>query len=110
MTTSSDWPKGKKFRLLKAGYLDGMIPMRLHPNAHQGWQQQLSVGDVITCEGYGPGWGSDPGYGVHFSTPQSKAEHVVFAEFRPMAGGLFNYRPADGWLEPVEEEAPISSE
>jgi hypothetical protein len=104
MALRDEYPKGQRFRVIKAGgSLSGMMPMAGHSNAYQGWGQDLAVGEIITCLGYGPGWGSDPGYGIHFTTDKVRQDHVSFAEFRPMAGGAFDYHPADGYLEKIPE-------
>lgn len=71
------------------------------PSAWNGWRRNLEVGDVIVCAGYGPGFGSDPGYGVEF---QSEEPGVGTCMFHPMVGSAFDYRPAPGYLEPVEDE------
>jgi hypothetical protein len=100
-TIRADWPRGKQFRVVQSGaWLSGMVPIGVG-NAYQGWRQDLSIGDVITCLGFSPGWGSDPGYGIHFTTEQAEQARACFVEFRPMAGGLFDYHPMDGWLESV---------
>jgi hypothetical protein len=101
---SKEWPEGQKYRVVQDGaWLSGLKPEPGLSNAYGGWRQDLAVGDVITSLGFGPGWGSDPGYGIHFSTDQVVAEGVCYAEFKPMDGSLFNYHPKEGWLEPVVE-------
>lgn len=107
MGIRDDWPKGRRYRVIKVdgGYpfLNGMEPYAGIGSAYKGWQQKLAVGDVITSLGYGPGWGSDPGYGIHFTTEQVQAAHVSWAEFTPHAGGVFDYHPEDGWLEEIPD-------
>jgi hypothetical protein len=66
-----------------------------------GWSQDLRPGDIVLCTGHGPGWGSDPGYGVEFSTPQSLADGASYCEITPSAGTIWNSRPHPGLLEPV---------
>lgn len=93
----NDYPAGKKFRVVKDG-------ARLHgwkrsgPYSHTGTQIDLKVGDVIESKGYSAGMGSDPGYGVHFKGD------AAYLQFTPSQGGIFAYHPADGYLEPVEDE------
>jgi hypothetical protein len=87
---------GAKFRVIKEGArLTGWQPAG--PSSHRGWRQDLHIGDVIECTGVGPGWGSDPGFGVEFKVPG-----VNSVDFQPSVGGIWNYRPAPGYLEPVE--------
>lgn len=97
---------GARFRVISEGVtLDGMVP---EPGGYRGWRQQLRPGDVVTCTGYGPGWGGDPGYGVEFTTAESEAARACHCEIRPMAGGLFNFRPAPGLLQ-AEDTLPGSA-
>jgi hypothetical protein len=94
---------GTRFRAIRAGVtLDGMVPER---GGYGGWRQQLQPGDVVTCTGYGPGWGGDPGYGVEFTSTESEAARACHCEIRPMAGGVFDYHPAAGLIEPIDDEA-----
>lgn len=94
---------GAKFRVITTGArLTGMRPDR--PGAWRGWEQRLVPGDIVTCTGFGAGWGSDPGYGVEFTSGQSDAEHAGSCDIWPKAGGLFNYRPTPGILEPVTDD------
>jgi hypothetical protein len=94
------WPAGAQFRVVQEGaYLSGW---KRHPNisgAFRGWQQDLRIGDVINCLGVGAGFGSDPGYGVHWHVPG-----VNSVEFNPSTGSAFSYEPAPGYLVPVDEE------
>lgn len=100
------FPAGAKFKVIKEGaYLTGMKPMTGYGGAYSGWQQNLHVGDVIQSLGFGPGWGSDPGYGIHWTTEKARVEHVSFVEFKPNgSGNWFTYWPAEGYLERVEDE------
>lgn len=102
MTALRDqYPAGSRHRVLRDGArLTGLVPK---PGYQQGWSCHLAAGDVIEAAGYGPGWGSDPGYGIHFRVPG-----VNFAEFQPSQGGAFNFGPADGWLEAVADDTPLT--
>lgn len=92
----NDYPAGKKFRVTKEGArLHGWKPSGSY--SMRSTSIDLAVGDVIESLGYGPGMGSDPGYGVHW---KGNAAHLMFS---PMQGGAFAYHPADGYLEPVED-------
>jgi hypothetical protein len=71
--------------------------------ASQGWGQKLEVGDIITCTGLGAGMGGDPGYGVEFTSDAAKEARAFHVDFRPQVGGIWNSRPAPGYLEPVAE-------
>lgn len=93
---------GRQFRVTRRGVkLTGMTPDG--PGAFRGWGQDLNPGDVVTCTGFGPGWGSDPGYGVGFTTPESLAAHAGHCEIHPMAGGMWGFRPHPLVLEPVDD-------
>lgn len=99
-----EYAPGRKYRVRVTGaWLDGMITAG--PSAWQGWRQDLQPGDILTCTGYGPGFGSDPGFGVEFTSEQSEIDEAFHCEVRPMAGGIWNYHPAPGVVEPVPEEA-----
>ena len=92
------YPAGKKFRVTQEGAaLSGWKVGG--PSWWTGARRVLHVGDVIETSGFGAGFGSDPGYGVHFKDPE-----MGKAEFYPSQGGMFSYEPADGYLEPLEGE------
>jgi hypothetical protein len=96
-----EYAPGTKFRVTKEGArLSGYAPYGL--GASISWRQDLHVGDVVTCTGFGPGWGSDPGYGVEFTTEQSEAAGASHCDVWPGAGGLWNFHPAPSYLEPLE--------
>jgi hypothetical protein len=61
-------------------------------------------GDVIECTGFGAGWGSDPGFGVEWTTERSRADGAGYLELHPSVGGAFAYHPAPGLLRRIEEE------
>lgn len=90
---------GARFRLLTAGRLSGQVCDG--PRSWRGWAQELRPGDIVTCTGYGPGWGSDPGYGVEFTTPESEAAGATHCDLSPGVLYPFGYRPRPGVLEPV---------
>lgn len=93
---------GGKFRVIAEGAtLNGWAP---HPTGgHVGWRQELHVGDVITCTGFGPGWGGDPGYGVEFTSEQSTAARASHCDVFPSSGSVFRFHPAAGYLEPIDD-------
>jgi hypothetical protein len=94
-----EYAPGRQFRVIAEGLrLYGVIPDG--PSAWRSWAQDLRPGDIVTCTGYGPGFGSDPGYGVEFTTSESEQAHAGACEIRPSVGGIFGYRPAPGALEP----------
>lgn len=96
-----EYAVGGKFRVIRDGAsLSGWTPTR---GGHRGWSRDLQVGDVVECAGFGPGWGSDPGYGIEF-----KAPGVSSVEVRPSAGSMWSYRPADGFLEPVAADTAVT--
>lgn len=95
MTLKDEYPPGKKFRVVKEGaYLTGMLP--IGNGGFQGTMRNLHVGEVIESTGFGNGWGSDPGSGIHF-----KDGAAWFVEFKPSVGGAWAYQPAPGYLEPL---------
>jgi hypothetical protein len=99
---------GGKFRVAtEDATLDGM--KCAGPYAWDGWRQRLRPGDVLTCTGYGAGWGSDPGYGVEFTTPESEAAGAFHCDVHPGVVVPFGYRPRPGVLEPVSPDAAVSS-
>jgi hypothetical protein len=51
---------------------------------------------------HGEGMGSDPGFGVEFTTEQSLAARASHCDIYPFVGGLWAYRPPPGYLEPLE--------
>jgi hypothetical protein len=88
------WP-GRRFVVAQTGaYLSGMVPVLRH--AWETRSRSLAVGEEIECAGYGPGWGGDPGYGVHWCDSE-----MQFAEFHPQHGGMFAFRPTPGWVRPA---------
>jgi hypothetical protein len=92
---------GARFRVVAEGVkLSGWVCSG--PYSWSGWGQDLKPGDVITCTGFGADTGSDPGYGVQFTSEASIAAGAGGCDVRPMAGGMFDYRPAPGLLELVE--------
>jgi len=95
---SAKYPPGKKFRVVREGaYLSGWTAGS-SPGSFHGWRKDLHAGEVVETLGYGRDMGSDPGYGIHF-----KAD-AAFVEFKPSQGSAFDFEPADGYLEPIEEE------
>jgi len=94
--------KGRKFRVVREQCrLSGMTP--IGPGAHQGWGQQLHLGDVIECEGFSMGWGSDSIPVVKWKTDETVTARAQFVQFVP-SKGLWEPYPDDDFVEPVEEE------
>lgn len=94
-----DYAPGRKFRVTREGLtLTGHTAVI---GGAQGWQQVLHAGDILTCTGYGPGCGGDPGYGVEFTSQQSEAARAFHCDIWPMNGGVFGYRPPAGSVEPA---------
>lgn len=99
---------GARFRVVKEGArLRGMVSAG--PGASGFADRPLAVGDTIVCRGYGPGWGSDPGYGYHWV--DDELAHATFHPSPPSdpsgrwTGSVFSYgQPQVGYLEPVAEE------
>lgn len=92
---------GTRFRITKEGArLHGFTPSG--PSSFDGWTQQLHIGDVLTCTGFGPGWGGDPGYGIEFSTERSRADGALHCDVSPRRGGVWNYRPDPSFLQAVD--------
>lgn len=99
-----EYVPGKRFRIIREGCsLHGMVPMPQWSNAWAGWKQELHVGDIIECTGFGPGWGADPGYGIEFTSEVAKEAAASHATFFPDTGVPFAYRPQTGYMEEVTE-------
>ena len=97
-----DYAPGRKFRVAREGLkLTGHIPVQ---GGAQGWEQVLHAGDILTCTGYGAGFGGDPGYGVEFTSQQSDAAGAFHCDIWPMYGGEFGYRPPPGSVEAAAGE------
>jgi hypothetical protein len=91
---------GARFKVARKGmHLFGMVPSG--PAAWKGWSQELRPGDILTCTGYGPGFGADPGYGVEFTTPESEAAGADHCDVHPSHGGVWCYRPVPGGIEVI---------
>lgn len=89
-----EYAPGRKFRVIAEGAtMSGWAPTR-HAGAFDMTRRDLAVGEIVECRGFGPGWGSDPGYGIEF----------VGGEIRPAVGGIWSYRPQPGLLEPVDDK------
>lgn len=89
---------GARFRVLAPCRLSGFTPAR---GGADGWSQTLAPGDVITCTGFGAGWGSDPGFGVEFTSDAALAARAYHCDLSPSVGGVWGYRPRPGLLEPL---------
>jgi hypothetical protein len=97
-----DYAPGRKFRVTREGLtLTGHTAVT---GGAQEWQQVLHAGDILTCTGYGPGFGGDPGYGVEFTSQQSEAARAFHCDIWPMHGDEFGYRPPVGSVEPADDD------
>lgn len=95
MTAATEFPKGARFEVIADGArLRGWTAIR---GGMQGWGKDLAIGDVIESLGYGGDPGSDPGYGIHFVDGDAFGVH-----FSPSIGGVFDFRPADGYLRRID--------
>jgi hypothetical protein len=98
-----DYAPGRKFRVTREGLtLTGYTAVR---GGADGWEQVLHAGDILTCTGYGPGSGGDPGYGVEFTSRQSETARAFHCAIWPMTGSVFEYRPPAGFLEPADDDS-----
>lgn len=98
-----EYAPGRKFRVVQEGLkLSGLGPYS--NGGHVGWKQELHVGDVIECTGFGPGWGSDPGFGVEWTSEAARTARAVHCDIYPSVGGIWAYRPPAGSVEPIKEE------
>ena len=98
MTTDQEFPAGSRHVVVRPG-----CALWAFDPARSGFTRiPLDVGDVIESLGHTPGWGADPGYGIHF---KSRFPH---ASFRPSTGGVFAFRPAAGCLERTDDNTPVS--
>jgi hypothetical protein len=92
---------GRKFRVAREGLtLTGHTPVR---GGADGWEQVLHVGDILTCTGYGPGIGGDPGYGVEFTSQKSEAAGAFHCDIWPPSGSVFDYRPPAGSVAAADD-------
>lgn len=98
---------GGKFRVTKNGAkLSGWAP---DDRALTGFRQDLEPGDIITCTGFGRGLGSDPGYGIEFTSDRAREAGAQHCEFSPGILSPYSYRPQPGWLEPVSIEDELKA-
>lgn len=90
---------GTKFKVVVEGLrLSGYVPTQWH-GASDGWSQQLQPGDILTCTGFGPGLGSDPGFGIEFTSEESERVRAYHCSVRPESGGPWGYHPRPGTVE-----------
>lgn len=94
---------GGRFRVVRTGAR--LVGWQSMHGGFRGWVQELEVGDEIVCTGYGPGMGSDPGYGVEFTSEKSMADRASKCEFWPTVGGTWAYHPDVSFIETVEQES-----
>ena len=73
------------------------------PGGSRGWGQDLRPGDVLTCQGDGPGIGSDGGSGVEWTSGETVEARAFHCDLFPAAGSPWTYRPRPGILTPVLE-------
>lgn len=93
-----EFAPGAQFIVIKPCLLHGMTTTG--PSAWSYWSQDLAPGDVVTCLGHGMGWGSDPGFGVEFTSPESEAASAAHCEISPSAGTQWSLHPVAGLLVP----------
>lgn len=94
------FPAGAQFRVTAEGArLRGFTPAGR--GAFHSWSHDLHVGDVIECTRDVRGFGADPGYGVHWTSPDVDSAGAVKVTFSPSQGSIFDYHPADGYLEQI---------
>jgi len=92
-----EYVKGMKYRVVKSGArLSGMKPIR---GGERGWATTLSPGTVLTCDGTSMTFGD--GVPVVKWLDADGRWIANDCEFQPTQGGMWNSRPADGYLEPV---------
>jgi len=96
--TQHPYAKGGRYRIIKDGArLWGWKPIT---GGWQGWGRAVPVGEVLTCKGWRPGMGSDPGPDiVQWEDPVG-----TFVEFHPSAGKGWFTRPDDSYLELVTDQ------
>ena len=86
----------------EGGSLRGMTPCG--PGVTTTDRVELEVGDVLTCIGHGPGWGSDPGYGYRWR-PEGRWAHMSHIQFSPAPFSIWSFGvPYVGYIEPIEED------
>ncbi|SRR6266536_2322690 len=94
----TEYAPGATYRVMVTGLkLHGMI--NAGPSAWGMWSQDLQPGDILTCTGYGAGFGGDPGYGVEFTSEASETAGAFHCDVSPQAGDVFSYRPPPRSLE-----------
>ena len=94
------YEKGKQYRVIKDGaHLSGMRPVA--PYTHQGWRMNLSLGQVITCDGTSMTFGD----GVPALKWSDENGNYLASDclFSPVKGDIIwgGQVPADGFLEAV---------
>jgi hypothetical protein len=104
-----DYAPGEKFTVIAEGAsLIGWTPTQ---DACEAWTQQLHVGDLIECTGFGfgDGRGFTPGFGVEWSSAVAHAARAFHVTVSPDQGGPWAHHPVGGFLRPVssaERAAP----
>lgn len=93
-----NYEPGRQFKVIESCRAAGWTPARAGAD---GWGQQLEPGAIVTCLGYGPDIGGDPGYGIHWQTDESKAAGAFAVWIGTQVGTPFTFRPRPGTLEPV---------
>lgn len=101
---SNEYKAGQRYRVIKPGAsISGMKPIA--PNVQQGFVRKLQVGDVLTCRGTSMTFGD----GVPIvKWADEKNEWICNdADFSPSTGGMWNRRPDDSYLEPIESAGVV---
>lgn len=102
--SAKDWVAGARYEVVfQPATLVGEQPDGPYVTKH--WSRELRLGEVLTCDGWDWGWGSDPGRHVHWSADdvppgtirlRVMPEHVDFT--------LLRTEPRTGVLRKIEEE------
>lgn len=100
------YERGRQYRVIKGGaQLSGVVPK---PGYRIGDSVPLSVGDVITCDGKYNGFGSDPGYYMHFHSDTTLNKGMADVHFVPCWNLIWDGTPLDGYLEPINQEEKLT--
>lgn len=96
-----DYVPGRKFRVVAEGVR--LVGWTAIQGGARGWSEALPVGAVVTCKGYGASMGSDPGYGIEFTSDAAQEAGAFHIELHPSDGGMWNFHPRTGILEALPE-------
>lgn len=93
-----EYTPGARFTVIAEGArLTGWAPIQ---DASESWSQQLHVGDILECTGFGfgDGRGFTPGFGIEWSSDAAHAARAFHVTFSPGQGGTWAHHPVDGFL------------